>query len=59
MARREDYVRPVVRAREPRPAWLGGWPFRLLAVGLLAALALAGYFVVFHLHLTGAGNSQG
>ena len=37
----ESYVRPVVRAREPRPAWVPVWRFRIVVVALILLLALA------------------
>ena len=36
----ESYVRPVTRAREPRPLWLPVWRFRLVVIVLIALLAL-------------------
>ncbi|HEV7209970.1 MAG TPA: hypothetical protein VGN54_14680 [Mycobacteriales bacterium] len=55
----EDYVRPVTRAREARAAWREAWPFRVLTVIVLVALALGVYYLVAHLHIAGGGNSQG
>ena len=37
----ESYVRPVTSAREPRPAWLAVWRFRLVVLALIAAFAFA------------------
>lgn len=35
----ESYVRPVTRAREPKPEWHAVWRFRAVSAVLLAALA--------------------
>lgn len=51
----ERYVRPPVVAREPAPAWIAVWRFRLLALLLLAALVAVG--VVVFRQFTGA-NAQ-
>ncbi len=59
MLPREDYVTPVTEAREPGREWLRVWPFRLVLLVALLALALAVYLVIAHLHITGEGNSQG
>jgi hypothetical protein len=48
----ERYVRPPVIAREPAPAWIAVWRFRLLALLVLAVLVAAG-FVLFR-QFTGA-----
>lgn len=56
---REQYVHPVVRAREPRWARWSPWPFRLLGLLVLAALLYGVYLLIFHLHITAGGNSQG
>lgn len=55
----EDYVRPVTSAREPRPAWREALAFRTVGVLVVLAIAYAVFFLVFHLHITGAGNAQG
>ncbi len=34
----ERYVRPPLVPREPTPAWIGVWRFRLVALVLLALL---------------------
>ena len=36
---RESYVPPVVSAREPRPAWIAVWRFRVVVVVLIALIA--------------------
>ena len=41
----ERWVRPPVVAREPAPAWVAVWRFRLLALLLLALLVLAAVLV--------------
>ena len=51
----ERWVRPPVVAREPAPAWVAVWRFRLLALLVLAVLVLIG-IVVFR-QFTGA-NAQ-
>ena len=51
----ERYVRPPVVAREPAPAWIAVWRFRLLA--LLALVVLVVVAVVLFRQLTGA-NAQ-
>lgn len=56
---RDDYVRPVTRADESRPEWLETWPFRLVTLLVLAAIAFGVYYLIFDLHFTVAGNSQG
>jgi len=56
---RESYVHPVTGAGEPRAAWREVWPFRLLALLVILAIAFGAYYLIFHLHITGAGNSQG
>jgi hypothetical protein len=55
----EDYVHPVTRAREARPAWLDVWPFRVFTLIVVVLIAAVVYHLIFHLHITGAGNSQG
>ncbi|HVE99201.1 MAG TPA: hypothetical protein VNA12_08485 [Mycobacteriales bacterium] len=35
----ESYVRPVVAGREPRPAWIGVWRFRVVVVLLIVLIA--------------------
>ena len=52
---RERWVHPPVVAREPAPAWIAVWRFRLLALALLALLVLAA--VLVFRQLTGA-NAQ-
>ena len=52
---RERWVHPPVVAREPAPAWIAVWRFRLLALVLLALLVLAA--VLVFRQLTGA-NAQ-
>jgi len=52
-------VHPVTGAGEPRAAWREVWPFRLLALLVILAIAFGAYYLIFHLHITGAGNSQG
>lgn len=37
----ESYVRPVTSAKEPGPAWLPIWRFRLVALLILAVIAFA------------------
>lgn len=58
---REDYVRPVTGAAEPNPRreWLEVWPFRVVVGLVVVAIMFAVYFLIVHLHITGAGNSQG
>ena len=51
----ERYVRPPVLAREPAPAWIAVWRFRLVMLVLLALLVLAA--VLLFRELTGA-NAQ-
>ena len=51
----ERYVRPPVVAREPAPAWIAVWRFRLLALLALAALVVVA--VVLFRQFTGA-NAQ-
>lgn len=41
----EHYVRPPLVPREPPPAWLAVWRFRLLALVLLAALVYLAYLL--------------
>ena len=55
----EDYIRPVTRAREARAGWRDVWPFRLFTLLVVLLILAAVYHVIFHLHITGAGNSQG
>ena len=51
----ERYVRPPVVAREPAPAWIAVWRFRLLALLVLAVLVAVG--VLLFRQFTGA-NAQ-
>ena len=51
----ERWVRPPVVAREPAPAWVAVWRFRLLALLALALLVLVA--VLVFRQLTGA-NAQ-
>lgn len=51
----ERWVRPPVVAREPAPAWIAVWRFRLLALVVAALLVLA--CVLLFRQLTGA-NAQ-
>ena len=51
----ERYVRPPLLAREPAPAWIGVWRFRLLA--LVAVALLVGLGVLVFRQVTGA-NAQ-
>jgi hypothetical protein len=51
----ERWVRPPVVAREPAPAWIAVWRFRVLALLVLALLVVAG--VVLFRQFTGA-NAQ-
>ncbi len=51
----EQYVRPPLFAREPAPAWIAVWRFRIVALVVLALLAL-GVVLLFR-QLTGA-NAQ-
>lgn len=51
----ERWVRPPLVAKEPAPAWIAVWRFRLLALVVLALLVLAG--VLLFRQLTGA-NAQ-
>lgn len=41
----EQYVRPPLVPREPTPAWVVRWRFRLVALVLLVAVLLVGYQV--------------
>ncbi|MHB8342001.1 MAG: hypothetical protein ACYDB7_12645 [Mycobacteriales bacterium] len=56
---REDYVHPVTGAAEPSREWLTVWPFRAVVGLVVLAIMVGVYFVIVHLHITGAGNSQG
>jgi len=49
-------VRPPLLAREPTPAWLAVWRFRLTALVLLALLLVLGY-TAFE-HLSGAASQD-
>ena len=51
----ERWVRPPVVAREPAPAWIAVWRFRLLALLVLALLVVVA--VVLFRQFTGA-NAQ-
>lgn len=51
----ERYVRPPLLAREPAPAWIAVWRFRLVALLLVALLVVVG--VLLFRQLTGA-NAQ-
>jgi len=35
----ESYVRPVTRGREPQPAWVPVWRFRIAVILLIAGIA--------------------
>ena len=50
----ESYVRPVVRATEPPPAWIAVWRFRL---ALLIALAL-GALLIFRIYIYFSGANR-
>jgi hypothetical protein len=39
----EQYVRPPLVPREPPPAWIAVWRFRLIALLLLVVLVMIGY----------------
>lgn len=56
---REDYVHPVTHGAEPPSRWLVVWPFRFVIAVAVLAILVGVYFVITHLHITGAGNSQG
>jgi hypothetical protein len=45
----DRYVRPPLLAKEPPSRWAAVWRFRLLALLLLAALALAVLFIARNL----------
>ena len=51
----ERWVRPPVVAREPAPAWIAVWRFRLLALAVLALLVAVA--VLLFRQFTGA-NAQ-
>ena len=51
----ERWVRPPVVAREPAPAWVAVWRFRLLALLVLALLVVVA--IVLFRQFTGA-NAQ-
>jgi hypothetical protein len=51
----ERWVHPPVVAREPRPAWVAVWRFRLVALIVLALVVLAA--VLLFRQLTGV-NAQ-
>ena len=51
----ERWVHPPVVAREPAPAWIAVWRFRLIALVVLALLVLAA--VALFRQFTGA-NAQ-
>jgi len=40
----ETYVRPPLVPREPTPAWVVTWRFRLVALVLMAVVVLLGYW---------------
>ena len=42
----ERYVRPPLSGREPNPAWIAVWRFRLVLLVLFAALAVGIFFLV-------------
>ena len=50
---RETYVRPPLLGREPHSRWMTVWPFRVLALVLLALLTWG--FVVLIQHLLNPG----
>jgi hypothetical protein len=50
VARTSDrYVRPPLIAKEPPSRWVAVWRFRVVALIILAALALAVLFIARHL----------
>lgn len=53
----ESYVRPVLRAREPKPEWIAVWRFRLAAFVVLALLTLLVIWAYNHF-VTGASRQD-
>jgi hypothetical protein len=45
---RDRYIRPPIVAREPTPAWIATWRFRVIALIIGAALTLVTALVVLH-----------
>ncbi len=41
----ESYVRPVTRAREPRPEWVSVWLFRVAILAVSVAILVGAVFV--------------
>jgi cytochrome bd-type quinol oxidase subunit 1 len=52
----EHYVRPPLVPREPPPAWIAVWRFRLLALALLALLVLLA--LLLYRQLSGANDQD-
>lgn len=54
----ERWVHPPVVAREPAPAWIAVWRFRLLALLVLALLVVVA-FVLFRQFTGATGQDPG